>query len=208
MKFIFRWVLRLLFLALILVALALVMRNSLGTWTANSLIRNTTGFNSSIAYLNIQLSSPLVVAREISLLNPDKNIQEPIAFKISRINLSYEPISLFKGETRIQKMVIDIDEAILVHARTGGTNWSRLDGRSIDFQDYKVAIDELEISINRLVLVDEALTPASLEKHAVTDKKGIYRGIKNTKMLRKSIYETLLKSSPEKWQLMVKNADR
>jgi uncharacterized protein involved in outer membrane biogenesis len=205
MTFLKRIIFRLLALGVVLIIIFVLARNTIGTWISTSLMEKATNFPSSIAFLDIQLMHPRVIAREISLLNPRESFQEPIAAKLNRVEMDYEPIALFQGSPHLYKLLFDLENVTIVRNSEGQINLFLLKNSSnTNSSDRMVQIDELTLSLNHLTYLDESKLGHKPSIYTLHSKPKTYKNIKSTADVKKILYKFIVDSLPEETRNLAK----
>ncbi|MBI4024439.1 MAG: hypothetical protein HY360_05620 [Verrucomicrobia bacterium] len=200
----FKWIRRLFFLVIALAAAgfsAIVLgRNSVGVWMTRNAIEHATGFSVTIGSLDIQLTRPRLIAKDIIIHNPKGAYKEPLAMKIQRLDAVYDPLSFLRGEPHLRKLAIDISEVKAVKNAQGELNLKRLQGSSPSNPnpdaDDRFRIDELAISLGTVVCLDEGRGMTRPKTYKVNAKNRVYRNIQRRAEIKKLVLNLLVESLP------------
>jgi hypothetical protein len=190
----FKWIFRsVLLLALILLVLIL-SRQTFGIWMTQRSIENVTSFAATISVMDIKLTRFQVVAKEISVHNPKGFCREPLVMKMNLVETYYEPLSLMSGEPHFEKLVIDINEVIVVRNLQGELNVQRLRKSK---SSKKFQIDELILSLGKILYIDEKKDPTQPSTYVVNARNRSYKNIKSASDINKIVLNLVIRSSPQ-----------
>jgi hypothetical protein len=193
---------RILFLLLLCVVLLVIVRNTVGSWVGAPLLQNTLNFRSSIAFVDIQITTPRIEAREVSLLNSRDFFEEPIAGKLSRIEIDYDPLTLIQKSPHLKRVEGEFENITIIRNSKGRINWSVLNELSqMKDSDRLVRIDELVLTVNHLTYIDESLSPHKTLKFNPVRKVATYVNIRSTDELRNAIDAFISESLPKTWEV-------
>jgi len=193
-KIIFRILLLLIFISVGVV----LARNTIGLWAGKSLIEKTTHFATSIAFLDIQLSQPRVLFREVTLLNPKDTFREPIAAKINRVEMDYDPMTWIQLKPHLNRLVFDLENVSMVRNVNGQINLTLLKSSSgKKNSNQPIQLDELILSLNTLTFIDETRPQSRVYKYALRIQAKSYKNLKSTQDIRKTLYQFIIASLPE-----------
>lgn len=109
----------------LLVVVGLLARNQLIKMEARRLIAQQTGFGLEIGKLKTSLLSSRVELLDVVVRNPP-DFPEPVAFVISRAVVDVNPWALFRRETHLTEMVMEIPRVVVVRNEKGETNLQRM----------------------------------------------------------------------------------
>lgn len=199
----FRFLRRLL-VVLVLLGVAVVLgRNTIGNWMGAAVFRKATGFPTFISALDIKLTRPEIVMRDVAIRNPLDAFREPRAVEISRLEATYAPGSMLRGPPHFRRVVMEISEVVVVKNAAGETNLKRFQhdvdpkhregtsGYSRKFQ-----IDELVVSLGNVLYLDESRGSAQPRVFAVNAHKQVYRNVKSSKDIQKIVMNLVTKALP------------
>lgn len=119
-------------IVLSLVALTLVgvlSRNQLIKMEARRLLAEQTGFGLEIGRLKTHLLSSRAELLDVVVRNPP-DFPESTAFVIKRVFVDIDPWALFRRETHVTSMELEISRVVIVRNREGEINLQRLSGKS------------------------------------------------------------------------------
>lgn len=114
---------------LLLLLIGLLARNQLIKMEARRLLTEQTGFDLEIGKLKTSLFSSRVELEDVAVRNPP-DFPEPTAFVIRRVVVDVDPWALFRKETHLTEMVLDVPRVVVVRNAEGDTNLQRLSGKS------------------------------------------------------------------------------
>lgn len=198
----FRFLRRLL-VVLVLLGVAVVLgRNMIGNWMGAAVFRKATGFPTFISALDIKLTRPEIVMRDVAIRNPLDAFREPRAVEINRLEATYAPWSVLRGTPHFRRVVMEISEVVVVKNAAGETNLKRFE-RNTDSKktdgtsghSEKFQIDELVVSLGNVLYLDESRGSTQPKVYAVNAHKQVYRNVKNSKDIQK-IVMSLTKGLP------------
>jgi hypothetical protein len=172
MKWIFRWLFRLLFAAVALMIVAIVILllsyNSILRGFVEHQIRNTTGMDTKIGKLSIDLLTPTVTVENFKLYNTPDFGGTPF-LSIPEIHVEYDRVALARREIHVTLMRFNLGEFDIVKNESGRTNFFPLnitlpakqfrDGKAMAIfkrqtgYDFK-GIDVLNVSIGKVRFID------------------------------------------------------
>lgn len=119
-----------------------------------------TGFDVEIGKLNTSLWKSRVEMEDVQVRNPP-NFPEPVAFVIQSAAMTLDPWSLFRGETHLKELTLDVPRIVLVRNAEGETNLEQLSGKSAKKERIESA-PETESAPDD-VAASEASAPSSYE---------------------------------------------
>lgn len=111
----------------LLLAVGVLARNQLIKMEARRLIAQQTGFGLEIGSLKTHLWSTRVELEDVVVRNPP-DFPESTAFEIRRVWVDVDPWALFRRETHLTEMVLDVPRVVVVRNAAGDTNLKRLSG--------------------------------------------------------------------------------
>lgn len=121
---------------LVVVALSVMVANSIVRKTVRKAVLNTTGFDIEIGRLHIGFFEPVVEVSAAQLINPE-DFPEPTALEIKTLRIVYELKSLWSQEVRFREIFVDIPRAVLLIREDGESNLLRLGGKVVERQEGK-----------------------------------------------------------------------
>jgi len=195
-----RWIRRLLLTAVVIVVLFILGRNTIGVWIVEGKLKKATGFSTNIEFLNIKLTQPRLMAREITITNPKDLCNEPRAMKIDLLEVDYKPASIFQRKPHFEKLVIDISEVVAVKNTRGELNLRRLQCQKSE-ADEKTAtsdiqIDELVLSLGTVLYIDERREGARPVVYHIQAKNRAYRNIQHKDEIKSLVMNLVIQSVP------------
>jgi hypothetical protein len=188
---------RILILCVLLVSLLLFFRNAIGLWCGKALLEEGFEFSSSIAFLDIHLRRPFILAREIALLNNRSDFREPIAAKFNRIEFDYLPHTWLKGQPHLKRLRFEIENVTVVRTASGQINWNLSKSPSVN---RSVRVDEFVISINSMTYIDEANDKSKTQKFALQNQVRIYKDLHSTREIRQLVSKFISEGFPKEIQ--------
>lgn len=120
-KFIFKWLIRLVILAAVLVVVLLLARNAILRVYLEHQIRAQTGLDAEIGSFSFGLVEPTVTIRNFRLYNPPAFAGTPF-LDIREIHAEYDPAALARHELHITLMRFNLGELDIVKNQSGQTN--------------------------------------------------------------------------------------
>ena len=120
-KFIFKWLIRLVILAAVLVVILLLARNAILRVYLEHQIRAQTGLDAEIGSFSVGLAEPTVTIRNFRLYNPPAFAGTPF-LDIREIHAEYDPAALARHELHITLMRFNLGELDIVKNQAGQTN--------------------------------------------------------------------------------------
>jgi len=120
-KFVFKWLLRLVMLAAMLVVILLLARNVILRVYLEHQIRAQTGLDAEIGSFSVGLVEPTVTIRNFRLYNPPAFAGTPF-LDIREIHAEYDPGALARHELHITLMRFNLGELDVVKNQAGQTN--------------------------------------------------------------------------------------
>jgi hypothetical protein len=121
MKFIVRWLFRLLLLTLVLALGALLLKDALLKELAEARIRRRTGLEAQIGRLEVNLLSPTITVEGLKLFNPPEFGGSPL-LDIPDGHLEYDRAALRSGRVRLRLLRLRVAELTVVRNAQGLSN--------------------------------------------------------------------------------------
>jgi hypothetical protein len=121
MKFIVRWLFRLLLLLLVLTVAALLLKDSLLQEFAETRLRQRTGLVTQIGRLEAHLLSPTLTLQDAKLFNPAEFGGTPF-LEIPDAFLEYDRLALATGRLRWRLIRLHVAELVVVRDAQGRAN--------------------------------------------------------------------------------------
>lgn len=121
MKFIVRWLFRLLLLSLVLAVGVLVLKDALLKEWAEARLRRRTGLEAQIARLEVNLLSPTITVEGLKLYNPPEFGGSPL-LDIPDGHLEYDRAALRTGRLRLRLLRLRVAELTVVRNAQGYSN--------------------------------------------------------------------------------------
>jgi hypothetical protein len=121
MKFIFKWLLRLLFGAVVLVVIILLSYNSILRLVIEHNIRVQTGMEAEIGRFHLALTEPTIEIQNLKIYNTKKFDGTPF-LDIPEIHVEYDRDALLKRQIHVTLMRFNLGELDIVKNQTGQTN--------------------------------------------------------------------------------------
>lgn len=119
----------------VVIALAILVRNSIIQKVVRSTVLKTTGFDIEIGKLHAGLIQPRFDLNDARLINPE-DFPEATALEIKTLRVGYDWRSLFSDEIHLSEVTVDVPRAILVIREDGESNLARL-GKNLEEQKPK-----------------------------------------------------------------------
>ncbi len=120
-KFILKWLLRLVVLAVALVVVLLLARNAILRVYLEHQIHAQTGMDAEIGSFSIGLAEPTVTIQNLRLYNPPAFAGTPF-LDIREIHAEYDPAALARHELHVTLMRFNLGEIDVVKNQAGQTN--------------------------------------------------------------------------------------
>lgn len=121
MKFIVRWLFRLLLLTLVLALGALLLKDTLLKELAEARIRRRTGLEAQIGGLEVNLLSPTITVEGLKLFNPPEFGGSPL-LEIPDGHLEYDRAALREGRLHLRLLRLRVVELAVVRNTQGVSN--------------------------------------------------------------------------------------
>ncbi len=120
-KFIFKWFVRLVVLAVALAVILLLARNAILRVYLEHRIRAQTGMDAEIGSFSVGLAEPTVTIQNLRLYNPPDFAGTPF-LDIREIHAEYNPAALVRHELHVTLMRFNLGEIDVVKNQAGQTN--------------------------------------------------------------------------------------
>jgi hypothetical protein len=120
-KFIFKWTLRLAFLAVVLVVVFFLSLNSILRVYVEHQIRAQTGMDAEIGRFHLGLAEPTIEIQNLKIFNPPNFGGAPF-LDIPEIHVEYDRAALAKHEIHVTLMRFNLGELDIVKNQNGRTN--------------------------------------------------------------------------------------
>ena len=120
-KFIFKWLFRLVVLAVVLVVILLLSRNAILRVYVEHRIHAQTGMDAEIGSFSLGLVEPTVTIQNLRLYNPPDFAGTPF-LDIREIHVEYDPAALARHELHVTLMRFNLGEMDIVKNQAGQTN--------------------------------------------------------------------------------------
>jgi uncharacterized protein involved in outer membrane biogenesis len=121
MKFIFKWLLRLVILAVVLAVVFFLSLDTILRVVAENRIRAQTGLDAEIGKFHLGLLEPVVTIRNLQLHNPPAFGGTPF-LNIPEIYVEYDRDALLKNQLHLTLLRISLGELDIVRNESGQTN--------------------------------------------------------------------------------------
>lgn len=197
----FKLIRRFIFLTVVLLVVIVVWRNSLGAFFAGGILKKITGFPTVVSHLEIKLTRPVLIMRDITLQNPNSSYKEPRAANISLLEMDYDPASLFGEEIHLQRLALDLSEVVIVRNARGEFNLIQLKHPSgtshSSGSTKKVRIDEMLLSIGEVLYLDESQDNPQFKTYKIHVKNRSYRNIRGAEDMKRIVVDLLIQSVPD-----------
>jgi len=166
-KFVFKWLFRLVILVVALVVILLLSRNAILRVYVERQIHVRTGMDAEIGRFSLGLAEPEVTIQNLRLYNPPDFAGTPF-LKIPELHVEYDPVALAQHELHITLLRLDLAEIDIVKNQNGQTNifalglklpakksgGGKITGLSGFPNEQFPPIDVLDISIGRVRFID------------------------------------------------------
>ena len=166
MKSIFKWLFRLLLLAVVLVVILLLSLDTILRVVIQNRIRVQTGMDAEIGKFTLGLVEPVITIKDFKLFNPPNFDGTPF-LDIKEVHAEYDRDALKKGELHVTLLRFNLAELDIVKNEAGQTNIFSIatlpsvkksggKGKSFSAQTGMVfsGIDELNVSIGKAKFID------------------------------------------------------
>jgi hypothetical protein len=120
-KFLFKWLVRFAFLAIVLLLLALVFKDSVLRVIAENRIRQKTGMDVSIGKFSSGIFSPVVTIQDLKLYNTAEFGGAPF-LNIAELHIECDTVALAKHRLHITLARLNLAEFDIVRNEAGKTN--------------------------------------------------------------------------------------
>ena len=125
MRFLFRWLFRLVALALILIVAALLLKDTVIKALAERRIRNATGLEVRIGRFETSLLTPTITIENFKLYNAPE-FGSGIFLDLPELHLEYDPAPMLSGQLRLNVLRLNLAELNLVENAAGQMNLEKL----------------------------------------------------------------------------------
>lgn len=162
MKFLFRWLFRIVVLTLLLGVALVLFKDAILEEITEQRLAARTGLEIRIDRLEVALLSPAITIEGFRIYNPAEFGGTPF-LDFHELHVEYDRARLARGELELRLLRIDLDELSLVRDRQGQWNFQEISRRikehtppderfTLDF----AGIDILNLSVGRVKRVDLA----------------------------------------------------
>lgn len=114
-----------LLVAVALLVVAVAARNILVKREVRRILESTTGFGLELRSVNVALLSTAFDVRGVKVMNPP-DFPERLAFDVREVKVDYALASLWRDETLMHEVVLDVPRVVVVKKKNGETNLQRL----------------------------------------------------------------------------------
>jgi uncharacterized protein involved in outer membrane biogenesis len=125
MKKLFKWLLRLVILAVGMVAVVVLFRNPILRLAAERQIQRETGMETILGRVRVDLRSPVVRLENVRLISPPE-FGGRLFLDLPEVRLEYDSVALLFRRIRFRQITFRLDELRLVRTAQGGTNLEQL----------------------------------------------------------------------------------
>ncbi len=174
-----------------------VARNTIIGWMIDFSLKKKGGFSADIHSVALKLSQPNLLIQDLKILNPKGSYRESLAAKVDRLEVNYDPMAFYRGEPRLQKLVIDISEIMIVKNRAGEMNWLRFQNAFHSSQKAHFQIDELVLSIGSVSYLDENRSSEKPLVYKIQIKERRYKNIKTADDIKRIITQLITQVLPK-----------
>jgi hypothetical protein len=171
MKKLFKWIMRLVIVALGLVALLVLFRNPILRLVAEHQIQRETGMETILGRVRVDLRSPVVRLENVRLISPPE-FGGRLFLDLPEVRVEYDSVGLLFRRIRFRQILFRLDEVRLVRTPSGHTNLDLLRERlaagrwseRLAHMDWEYdGTDAVRFSVGRLKYLD-AREPAKSEE--------------------------------------------
>jgi len=152
MKFLFRWLFRLVVLTLLLVMALVLLKDAILKELQKLELRQQTGLQTKIGELEVRLFSPTVSVERLRLFNPPEFGGSPF-LDIPELYLEYDRLALAAHQLHLRLLRVQVAELTLVQSLDGrkNTDWlaslpDRFARNGLEF----AGIDTLNLTLTRI----------------------------------------------------------
>jgi uncharacterized protein involved in outer membrane biogenesis len=128
MKFLFKWVRRILLLLVVLVVLAVVFKNAIIKTLIQQRLRAQTGMEARIGKLEVGLVSSVIHIENFKLYN-NADFGGSVFVSLPEIHVEYDPAALGSRQLHLKLLRLNLAEFNLVRNEAGRTNITELQQR-------------------------------------------------------------------------------
>lgn len=121
MKFIFRWLFRLLILAIVLAVSALLLKDTIVKSIAESRLRQSLGVEVRIGRMEVGLLTPTVSMENLRVFNPAEFGGSPF-LELPELHLEYDRDAARQGVVMLKLLRLNVSELNIVRNAAGQTN--------------------------------------------------------------------------------------
>ena len=169
MRTFFKWLVRvavtLFFLTIVLLVIAVLLKDVIAKSIAERNLRDSTGMDAKISKLEVNLGTPTVNLEGLKLYSPPEFGGETF-LDLPELRIEYLPEEIRSGKLRFKTMRLTLAELHVVKNKQGKTNFDLLDKHlkkqtrdkkaKSDKTEIFGGIDTLYLSIGRVRITDEA----------------------------------------------------
>jgi uncharacterized protein involved in outer membrane biogenesis len=125
MKKLFKWVFRVVLLAMALLAILILFRNPILRGLAEQQLQKETGMETILGRVRIDLRSPIVRFENVRLISPAE-FGGRLFLDLPEVRLEYDSVGLLFRRIRLRRAAFRLDEIRLVRTAQGRTNLEAL----------------------------------------------------------------------------------
>ncbi len=198
MKWLFKWVFRLLLLAAVLLVALLLGKDPLGKEIIRYQLRARTGLEAAVGRVSVGIFSPVVDVERLRIYN-SAEFGGALLLDAPEVHVEYDRPSLLNNRLRLKLVRLRIAELNVVRSGAGRTNLLHLDWKN-PIRAFKSArqmsfpeIEVLNLSLDRVRFLDLDHPRRNREFRANLDNQ-IFRNIRSMDDLRGLLFLLWLRS--------------
>lgn len=184
MRFVVRWLFRLLILLLVLVAGLLLLKDLILKELLQSQLRRETGLEVRLGRLELGLLSPTLTLEDLRLYNPPE-FGGAVFLHVAEFHLEYDLAALQQRQLHLRLLRVNLAEATVVENPAGQSNLDFIGGRLRRKQAAApkselafTGLDTLNLSLGRLNRVN-LKNPTQVEVTNLGIRNEIYTNLRN-----------------------------
>jgi uncharacterized protein involved in outer membrane biogenesis len=201
MKFLFRWVFRLLIFLIVLAVAALLLKDTILKSLAEHRLRARTGMEATIGRLEVGVFTPTITVEDLKLFNPPEFGATPL-IDLPELHLEYDPAALWTGQLHFRTVRLNLHQVNVVENKAGVQSTEMLYGqiqRQVTGARPKRAgftftgIDTLNLTVGRLRFLSYRDPSQNWERDIGFQNEVAYN-IRNESDLTVAVFRVLIKN--------------
>jgi uncharacterized protein involved in outer membrane biogenesis len=201
MKFLFRWVFRLVILVIVLAVAALLLKDTILKSFAAHRLRTGTGMEATIGRLEVGVFTPTIEVENLRLFNPPEFGGSPL-IDLPELHLEYDPAALRSGELHFRTVRLNLRQVNVVESKAGVQSTEILHGqiqkqaagpRPNHAKFTFTGIDTLNLTVGRLRFVSFR-DPTQNWEREIGFQNEVLHNIRNESDLTVALFRVLIKN--------------